>query len=95
MGEALAPFVFREEPKRFELRSNRTIGADDDGQPEVTGVAYEIDDVEVFGGWREGFRHFTVYGAGVDFGHLFYAFLLVSEFSLCSAGSPQGVPFGT
>ena len=50
MGEAFAPFVFREETKSFELRGNLTIGANDDGQPEVAGVAYEIDDVEVFGG---------------------------------------------
>jgi hypothetical protein len=51
VGEAFAPFIFREKPKRFELRGDGGVGADDDGQPEVAGVAYKIYYVEVFGGW--------------------------------------------
>jgi hypothetical protein len=52
VGKTVAgtPFVFGEEPKCFELRVDTGKGADNDGQPEVAGVAYEIDNVEVLGG---------------------------------------------
>jgi hypothetical protein len=67
MGEAFPPLVFGEEAKRCELGVDTGKSADNDRQPEVTGVAYEIDNVKVLDGWCDGFRHSVVYGAGVDF----------------------------
>jgi hypothetical protein len=53
VGKTVAgePLEFWEEPKRFQLGRDSAAGADDNGHAEVAGVAYEIDDVQVFGRW--------------------------------------------
>jgi hypothetical protein len=53
VGNAVAgeTLIFWEESKGFQLGGDYAAGADDNGHPEVAGVAYEIDAVDVFGRW--------------------------------------------
>jgi hypothetical protein len=48
-------FIFGKSSPRFELRNHFTIGADDDGYPEVSVVAIKLDYIYVLGGRRDKF----------------------------------------